>query len=335
MFLTRKLCRYFQKTQNIDLLDFNKFIFRYVIVHIFKKENIIPFIIATCVIFTSILIFEAEFIFIPQSSLPSFVSFFVFVLATSMIAMAIYPLIVMLLINLIGSFWHKNSFVKSILMLLIIFLSFILGIVVLSGPRATLEVKVETFIVWVGCYFILVEMYLTYLHNNSLLKMGKSKYLVIVIIAVLITHPLSMVALHSVQVMNFTTVNPQTYLAKSNCDLLKNLDGKYNLPDDNSILNDPAYFRETSDKSGCEIYNNVIRFSFATDYVLMIKKNIHPIIATDGQRYNEYVRLNCYSGYCYTENYIFFNADNDINEALIQRGYRYKFVPRTNKLPTH
>lgn len=305
--------------KDLDSLKFNEFIFRHVIVHILKTENIIPFILATCIIFFSLLIFEAQFIFIPQSSLTSFASFLIFVSASCLIVIMIYPLLVITVINLIFSFININSSLKAIIKIFTLFISFAMGVIIFSGPHATTAIKIQTLIIWIGFYFIMIEMYLAKVQHNSVFKLRKTKYFMILIISTLTAQPLVSIFMHAVEVMNFTNVNPQIYLSQANCNLLKNLDEQYQLPDNNSIFNDKHYYKDIANDQGCEIYNNVIRFSFASDYALMIKKNIRPIITDSGGRYNEYVRLNCYSGYCYTENYIFLSADNDINDELIKK----------------
>jgi hypothetical protein len=97
------------------------------------------------------------------------------------------------------------------------------------------------------------------------------------------------------------------------------LDGTEKVAANNIIFNNLNYYHDLPNSQGCYIYGNTIRYSFAYDYVLLIKKNIIPITRENGLQYNEYVRLNCFAGNCYSENHLFFKVNQDLYDNLIQR----------------
>ena len=81
--------------------------------------------------------------------------------------------------------------------------------------------------------------------------------------------------------------------------------------------------RMLPDNQGCYVYGNSIRYSFAYDFVLLVKANIHPIIGKSGVLYNQYVRLNCYAGNCYSETNIFLRDNGDIYANFIKNGGKF------------
>ncbi|MEN9947160.1 MAG: hypothetical protein RLZZ293_1546, partial [Pseudomonadota bacterium] len=63
--LIDKLANYYAQLKQLDLLEFNRFLFKQIILQLFRTENILPFIVATCAIGFSITLQASEFIFIP------------------------------------------------------------------------------------------------------------------------------------------------------------------------------------------------------------------------------------------------------------------------------
>lgn len=302
----------------MDLFDFNKFIFRNLILHLFKTENILPFIIALCVIGFSMVLQVSQFIFIPQTSVAAYASFFIFTLIVSIITLVLYPVFIILIINFCTGYIKSNSIFKFILKLTVLLGSFAFGAIYVTGHNVTLFEKIQIMIIWIGLYYIIINLYLTHKQHRTILKLTTVKIMFIIIVSILMTRPLVIVFLHTNEALNFTTINPQVYLSSANCMLLHNLDGSEKVESSNLIFNDPKYYHELPNNQGCYIYGNTIRYSFAYDFVLLIKKNIVPITRKNGHQYNEYVRLNCFAGNCYSENHLFFRIKNDLYNELIQ-----------------
>lgn len=309
---------YFIQIRNMDLFDFNKFIFRHLILHLFKTENILPFIIALCVIGFSMVLQVSQFIFIPQTSVGAYASFFIFTLIVSMVTLVVYPIFIILIINFFTGYIRSNSIFKFVLKLSTFITSFTFGAVYFTGHNVTYLEKMQIILIWIGLYYVIINLYLTHKQHKTILKLTTVKVLFIIIVSILMTRPLVVVFLHTNEALNFTTINPQVYLNQSNCMLLHNLDGSEKVESTNLIFNNPKYYRDLPNDQGCYIYGNTIRYSFAYDYVLLIKKNLVPIQRPNGHRYNEYVRLNCFAGNCYSENHLFFRIKNDLYDDLIQ-----------------
>lgn len=318
---------YFKQLRSIDLLDFNKFIFRHLIVHFFKTETILPFIIAACVIGFSLIIQQSRFIFIPQTSVAAFTSFFIFLLVVSLLTLLIYPIFIILLANFICSYLKPTLAHKYTIKSCVLLAGYISSITLFAGQGNSVEIKLEIILIWIGVYFILSGLYLTHLKHGTLAKLTKTKIFFIIAVSTLMTRPLLLIFLHATEVMNFTNINTQVYLTSANCALLQDLDEKHQLAKENSIFYSRDYYQELPNRQGCYIYNNVIRYSFAYDFVLMIKKNIHPLIAANQIPYNEYVRLSCYASNCYSENHIFFPVDTDINAELLAKTDKFYLTP--------
>jgi|GEM_PF-1563133 len=311
---------FINQLKEINLLDFNKFIFRHLILHLFKTENILPFIIASCAIGFSLIVQASRFIFIPQTSIAAYASFFIFTLVVSIITLIIYPVTLIFIVNFIGSYIKGNSFYKLAIKLIMLITSFIAGIIIFTNQNVSLNAKIQIVLIWIGLYFVLVSLYLTHITHNNLFKLTKSKILFIALVAIAMSRPLVLIYLHMSEAINFTSINAQTYLTSANCALLKNLDGNDQVSEDNSIFYNKKYYIDLPDNQGCYIYGNTIRYSFAYDFVILVKKNIEPILSKHGTKYNEYVRLSCFAGNCYSENHIFFKSSEDIYDELLEKG---------------
>lgn len=315
-----QLKNYFEQLQAINLLEFNKFIFQRLILHLFKTENILPFLIAACIIGFSVLVQASRFIFIPQTSVAAFASFFIFTVVISVLTLVIYPVFIIILVNFLSSYITSTATLKFSLKFSSLLLSFILGVTYFTGQVISTTIKLEIIVLWLGLYFILTSLYLTHLQHNTLLTWSKTKIIFGLFIIIIMSRPLILIFLHTSEALNFTNINPQVYLPAPMCALLHNLDGQAELPKPNNIFYNNQYYAELPKQQGCYIYNNTIRYSFAYDFVLMVKKNINPIIGKTGIKYNEYVRLSCYANNCYSENYIYFKDSNDLNNDLIKKG---------------
>lgn len=311
---------FLSQLKEINLLDFNKFIFNHLILHLFKTETILPFIIAACVIGFSVIAQASRFIFIPQTSIAAYASFFIFTLIVSLITLIIYPVTIIFIVNFIGSYIKGTSGLKFTIKITMLVASFIAGIILFTNQNVAWSQKIQIVIIWIALYFVLSSLYLTHLTHNSIFKLSKIKIIFLVIVAITMSRPLMLIYLHMSEAINFTSINSQTYLPAGNCALLRNLDGNDKISDDNSIFNNKKYYLELPNNQGCYIYGNTIRYSFAYDFVLLVKKNIQPVISPKGIEYNEYVRLSCYAGNCYSQNHIFYKATEDLYAELLTQG---------------
>lgn len=278
--------------------------------------------IAASVIGFSILNQASSFIFIPQTSVVAFASFFIFILIVTLITLIIYPIILILIVNFCTSYISNNNKFKVLLKLGILIISFTIGVFLFTNQYVSLISKIQIVIIWLGLYFVLAGLYLTHIAHNDILQLSKTKILFMAILLIIMSRPLVFIYLHTSEALNFTNINPQVYLNSSNCVLLQNLDQTNNINKENDILYNPKYYRELPNGNGCYLYGNTIRYSFAYDYVLLVKRNIVPLVGRGGNKYNEYVRLSCYAGNCYSENYIFYKDREDIYSALIRKGAR-------------
>ena len=318
--LQLRLVTFLNQLKTMDLLDFNHFIFKHLILRSFKSENILPVIISLCVIGFSIVVEDSRFLFIPQTSVAAYASFFIFTLVASIITLIIYPTLIIFSVNFICSYVKGNTSTKLLLKLLTLTLSFITVVAVFLPPTVVLHLRIQIVLIWLGLYFILAELYLAHYQHNSVTKLSKTTIAFMLIITLTMVQPLVLIFIHTAEAVNFTTINPQIYLNAQNCALLRDLEGKTVIESRNSIFNDQHYFQSLANNQGCYIYANTIRYSFAYDFVLLVKKNIYPLVGKSGTLYNEYVRLSCYAGNCYSENHFFFNSDEDIYAELIHNG---------------
>lgn len=312
--------KYLSELKEIDLLDFNKFIFRNVILHLFRTQNILPFFFAIGLISFSIAIQESRFLFIPQASATSFASFFLFAILVSIITLVIYPIIIIMVVNFLSSYVKNPRLKRFWVKFTVLVIGCIAGIFIFTGNNVPLLEKMQIVIIWIGLYFVLASLYITHFHHKTLTKLTKTKITFIMIIALTMTRPLIIIFIHTSEVLNITNTNTQLYLSQQNCDLLHNLNGKVLTEPENSIFHNPQYYRDLPNAQGCYIYGNTIRYGFASDFVLLVKKNITPLMNKKGDKYNEYVRLSCYSSNCYSENHIYFRDNGDMNAALISKG---------------
>ncbi|MEN9946722.1 MAG: hypothetical protein RLZZ293_1108, partial [Pseudomonadota bacterium] len=257
-------------------------------------------------------------------SIAAFGSFFIFTVIVSIITLVLYPVLIIFIVNFGTSFIKGNSNLKNWLKMATLLIAFIFGAFVLAGNNIDLGLKIQLIVVWMGLYHALVGLYLTHLHHQNLGKISNGKIIFIVLVIITMSRPLVLVFLHISEALNFTNINTQVYLDGYTCRLLYNLNGNDVLTPQNSIFTHSEYFKELPNNQGCYLYGNTIRYSFAYDFVLVVKKNINPLISKHGKEYNEYVRLSCYAGNCYSENNIYYLNHKDIYATLIQIGRKFQ-----------
>ncbi len=118
------------------------------------------------------------------------------------------------------------------------------------------------------------------------------------------------------QMINYTSVNARIYMTQTNCDQITTPIGDKDRSA-NMAVHDSRFFESAA--GGCLVKSNSIRYGFGGDYVLIFKKNIHPIINSANQGYNAYVRLTCYAGNCYAQDNIYKLSRKDSQSDLIER----------------
>ena len=202
--LNLRLKNYLTQIRNMDLIDFNKFIFRHLILHLFKTENILPFIIAICIIGFSLVVQLSRFIFIPQTSVAAYASFFIFTLIVSIITLVLYPVIIILVVNFFTSYIKDNSKFKFALKLAALLASFSFGAIRFAGQSVTPLEKLQIIFIWIGLYYVIVNLYLTHKQHDTLLKLTTIKIVFIIFVSILMTRPLVVVFLHTNEALNFT-----------------------------------------------------------------------------------------------------------------------------------
>ena len=321
-YISLRISAFFSATRKLDLLDFNKFILRNIIYHIFNTRNLLPFVIALCVVGFSLITEESRYIFIPQTSVAAYASFFIFTLIVSIITLLIYPIFIIVSVNFVTSYLHGTTKVKYAIKLTTLIVSFIIGVEFFSPDYIDLLQKVQVVIIWLGLYLVLISMYLAYIKHNNPLQLSRLKLIFLFSVLILAAQPLIRIDLHTSEALNFTNINPQVYLTSPNCALLHSLTPNTEIPANNNTLNNTKYYRELSDNQGCYIYGNTIRYSFGYDYVLLVKKNIRPLVNKKNHEYNVYVRLNCFAGNCYSENNLIYPRKDDFYEELLAKGQR-------------
>lgn len=313
--------QYYLDIKSIDLDNFNKFIANNILMNALKFNNILPFVIAVAVAGFSIIIQQHIYVFLPQSSITSFASYMVFTGAISLLIIVIYPLIIIFTLNYFGQ--RVRNTLRSMflpLKILILMAIFYACISLLTGRWLTIWSRLYIMLLWMGLYFVLINLYLSYLHNNNILKITKFKFIFLLCFTAIIAKPYMFIFVYTSEMINYTSVNPLIYLNSTNCKLISSPILAENKPENLSI-NDPQAI--TSDPNGCMVRWGLVRYGFASDYVLVFKKNIHPVKKRN-KDYNVYVRLNCFAGNCYSDDDKYVNVNGDLTADLIDRNRKYR-----------
>lgn len=302
---------------NIDLIDFNKFIIRHLLIRVTNKENLVQWVIIISILLFSIHFQNTDYIFIPQSNLTTFGLFLVLNFAMTAVVMAFYPIVLILMVNYLT---NKLKFrYHSLIIPKIIFLGclFYLCIQQIASSYTSLQNKLHVTLIWVGLYFLFVNLYFNFLAHGSLVITKKARLIYVIIFTILLIKPASFLFEHTSEMLNNININPHMYLDANSCKLIAT-DTEILTNPNNLIFNNPKYYQQTD--HGCFIYKNTIRFGFASDFTLLIKKNINPLNGADGLLHNEWVRLNCFSSVnmCFSEDNLITDAKNDKYDMMIK-----------------
>jgi hypothetical protein len=314
--LKRKVQNYFNELSSIDLFEFNDFVFRNIILKVFKADNILSILIAVSILAISVMIQQSIFIFIPQGSIASFASFILLVLAISITTILLYPLIIIFLVNYFGHRVRgvfRNAFLW--VKLVVIIIAFYMCITIISPAWKDLQYRLYMTCVWLLLYFILANLFLAFKHQDSMFKLSKSRLLLFAIFLAMVFPQFVTIFIRTSTMINYTTVNPKIYLSQPSCELLSRSTTKFESA--NLTINKPEYFKHVAD-GGCYLYSNAIRYGFASDYTIIFRKNLLPIPGRKDGLYNQYIRLSCYSGNCYAADNINVASDSDIYGDMIK-----------------
>lgn len=315
-YLTSSFRQYCKEWSEADLEKFNVFIFKNILRHIFRLESILPILMVILVVALSIQAQRATYIFIPQSSLTAYATFVVLQLSIALLVIFIYPFLIILSFNYIG--YRLPHIIPRIFLptkLVLLLLTFYLCLRLISHDTLKPVIEVLVVATWASLYFFLMNLYLAYKHKRNALHLGKFRLIFIVLFFALMIKPFSMMLYRTAEMINFMEVNPLLFIDSNQCKLIGR---KINssVKDTNMAINSPDIIEHTT--NGCFLYGNVIRFGFASDYVVMFKKNIHPVAEADGL-YNYYAHLSCYSGNCFVEDNVRINVLNDISAKILMK----------------
>ena len=289
-YIAKSFKQYIKEWSEADLLGFNKFLVRDVLVHLFKLDNIIPIMMALILLGISIQAQESVYIFIPQSSITSFISFILIQFAFALLILLVCPFIIILIFNHIGyKLPHIISKVFLPVKLILLVITFYLCLKFAAHGTFKVHDKFLIMLLWCGLYFFLMNLYLAQKHHQNPLKLTTFRISFAIFFILIIVKPFSTILYRTSEMINSSIQ-------------------KINLSSNYS-----QYF-ESAD-GGCYLNGNLIRLGFASDYIVIFKQNIHPV--KDGKlSYNYYARLNCYSGSCFVEN-VKLDAEHDLNTQVL------------------
>lgn len=306
---------YLDELTKVDFKNFNKFILTKILANAIKFHTILPIMIAMGVVAFSLALQDGFYIFIPQSSITAFASYVIFACVASALVLVLYPLAIILVLNYIGN--KIRSRIKHLffpLKLFILVLAFYVCVTIMTHTSFNLNERLYITGLWTLFYFFLVNIYLSYTSNNGAIKFSKIRTVFALIFIALLIKPFLIMFVFTSQMINYTSVNANLYLSQTNCKLITTPIGDEDRSK-NMAINDQRLYKAVD--GGCYIYSNSIRYGFGGDYVLIFKKNIDPIVNSNKQKYNSYVRLTCYAGNCYAQDNILTLSNEDSQSALI------------------
>ena len=289
-YIAKSFKQYIKEWSEADLLGFNKFLIRDVLLHLFKLDNVLPIMMGLLLLGLTIQAQESVYIFIPQSSITSFISFILIQFAIALLILLVCPFIIILIFNHIGyKLPHIISKVFLPVKLILLVITFYLCLKFAAHGTFKVHDKFLIMLLWCGLYFFLMNLYLAQKHHQNPLKLTTFRISFAIFFILIIVKPFSTILYRTSEMINSSIQ-------------------KINLSSNYS-----QYF-ESAD-GGCYLNGNLIRLGFASDYIVIFKQNIHPV--KDGKlSYNYYARLNCYSGSCFVEN-VKLDAEHDLNTQVL------------------
>lgn len=292
---------YYSRLSTIDFSEFNKFLFTVIFKGFMKTEHIIPVMIAILLLYFGLNIETQVYVFFPQSNITAYLTFIILQIAIGLIILLIIPFTVILIFNYLCSIVNNIS-PRLLLPIKIMALvgTFTFTINFLVNQQFRVNEKPLLLAIWLGLYFLLVNMFLSYKDHKHPFKFSRGKAFFTLFFVVLVTKQLTGIFSTILQKINYLQVNPLVNIQPSLCELIVRHPNLKVAPA-NRTINNSHYFEVTS--QGCNLYGNLIRVGFASDYSISLKDNLTPVIE-NGKPYNYYTRINCYSGTCFVENNI-------------------------------
>ena len=311
-YIAKSFKQYIKEWSEADLLGFNKFLIRDVLLHLFKLDNVLPIMMGLLLLGFTILAQESVYIFIPQSNITSFISFILIQFAIALLMLLVCPFIMILVFNHIGyKLPHIMPKVFLPVKLALLVSSFYLCLKFAAHGTFKVNDVFLIMLLWCSLYFFLMNLYLAQKHHQNLLKLTTFRILFAIFFILIIIKPFSTILYRTSEMINYMEINPSLYLAQTNCKLIAKPPNS-SIEKNNLSSNHSQYF-ESAD-GGCYLNGNLIRLGFASDYIVIFKQNIQPV--NEGKlSYNYYARLNCYSGSCFVEN-VKLDVQQDLNTRI-------------------
>lgn len=317
----KRLKIYYNKVVAIDFRDFNSFLFGVILRGFLKTENMLPAVLGILIVYLGIDIEVQSYVFFPQSNITAYLTFIVLQIAIGLTILLVVPFTMIILFNYLCSMiQHINPRLMLPIKFILLVLTFTYSINVAIDRALHIHEKTLIILIWVALYFFLINTYIAYQEHNHPLKFSRGKSFFTVIFILMVIHPLSGIFSITLQKINYIQVNPLVNLPAQICELIVR-HPNLNIDKDNRTINDSKYFEQTA--QGCDLYGNIVRTGFSSDYSISIKDNIKPIIES-GISYNYYTRINCYSGACFVE--------NNIKHQTSKDEYDMMFVQHSNML---
>lgn len=319
-FITKSFKQYLREWSEADLLGFNKFLIRNVLLHLFKLDNILPIIIGILLLVSGVLLLgitsesqRSVYIFIPQSNITVFISFVLLQFAIALLMLLICPFIIILTFNHIGyKLPHIIPKVFLPIKLVLLILTFYTCLNFVTSEAFKMNDKLLIIFLWSALYFFLMNLYLAQKHHQNPFRLTTFRIIFAIFFILIIIKPFSTILYRTSEIINYVEINPSIYLNNINCKLIAKPHHEV-IESQNLSINNPQYVELTND--GCYLKGNLIRIGFASDYAIIFKQNILPIQEKEAN-YNYYAHLSCYSGNCFVE-HTKANTKHDIDAAML------------------
>lgn len=315
-FTYNKFRKYCSDISNINLNDFNAFIFRAILKSLVQTNNIIPIIICLVVVVFTYLINTEQYFFLPQSNLTTYITFVLLELFIGILTLFLYPILIVIGVNyvlgLIQTVKKPHGKLLFSVKAIILIIAYLLFLKVLINESFKINEQILIITIWGFLYFLMVNMYLSYKEHNHPFKFSTSRVMFAVIFTVTMVKPLDIIINKTSKTINYIQINSLISMSTQTCSLLEKSKNEYITPD-NATLNDSNYFESTP--QGCNFYKGTVRVGFSSDYALTVRKNIIPV-NIDNKPSNIYDRINCYSSTCFIETNITRDIQHDPYQKL-------------------
>ncbi|RTK94653.1 MAG: hypothetical protein EKK64_08030 [Neisseriaceae bacterium] len=297
-----RLKNYNDEIMNFNFNDFNKFIITVLLKQLTRTDVILPVAIGFITVLISFQSLTQSNVFFPQSNVPAYVTFVLFQCAMSIAIVYVLPLITIIILNAIFSiiqkYWTKGVLLIKLLITVVIYHY---AFTFLNNKHLYhTKDQIGIIILWVMLYFICMNLYISHTKHRSLIKFTKLKALFFIAFIWLSIKPITLILVNTSKSTDFLRINTDMLLTPTNCyEMMKS---NPDIKPENYIANNPEYFE--SKAQGCIVHKNNVRTGFASDYVIVIRKNIIPVKESDNHIYNFYSRIACYSSNCFIDNQV-------------------------------